>query len=377
MHTFIFDSARESQMGDEIKVTNFKLNSVSEKQPSTFEIIFIAEDVIYKGKKQQVVFRYGFQVDNKKVHTEWLFGRFSAQESKLFTRIGDEITIGAKYVEGKQVYKTIGKIRQNSLFLSMIASIKGENAGLTNSIMLWFWKLRDISKMADNNFMGITFEMFKKNDLRKLIQKLLICADIGIEDLLIEQRKIDSDKIPDIVKDQVESKEIEVITFAVHSTHKKYNEKAEEIGVETFDFLKEESAGSQKFLALIGPIITALLNGLVLVVDEIDTHLHPNLCEVLITLFQSSEINKKKAQLIFATHNTLIMNKDLFRRDQIYFVDKNNFGESELYSLFDYKNIRNDAAYDKNYLMGKYGGVPSLGNFKALFEGENRSVNHD
>lgn len=107
--------------------------------------------------------------------------------------------------------------------------------------------------------------------------------------------------------------------------------------------------------------------GLVIVIDEIDARLHPSLCEVLIELFNSKKMNKKNAQLIFATHNTLIMNRRVLRRDQIYFVEKDKYGESEIYSLLDYKKIRRDASYDKDYLLGKYGAIPSLGDFESFF----------
>ena len=84
----------------------------------------------------------------------------------------------------------------------------------------------------------------------------------------------------------------------------------------------------------------------------------------------SKKTNTHHAQLIFATHNTLIMNKKMLRRDQIYLIEKDKYGESELYSLLDYKKIRSDASYDKDYLLGKYGAVPYLGNFEALVAGD-------
>jgi len=104
--------------------------------------------------------------------------------------------------------------------------------------------------------------------------------------------------------------------------------------------------------------------------DEIDARLHPGLCNVLISLFNSKESNKNNAQIVFATHNTQIMNRRMLRRDQIYFVEKDKYGESELYSLLDYKKVRNDASYDKDYLLGKYGAVPYIGNFETFVAGD-------
>lgn len=374
MKKFIFDSARESQIGDEIKVDKFKLNSACDKKPSTFEMIFIVRDLEYKNKKKDIIFRYGFQIDRKKIHSEWLFARFTAQESTLFTRVDDEIKNGEKYNEGKQVYKAIGKIRKTSLFLSQIAAIKGENAVLSNAIMGWYKKLQDISVVTDNNIMSITAEMLSKKEEKQRILESFCHADICIENLIVKKEPIDLQEIPAFIREDLKNKfstdDIKGFhTLSIASMHKKYNQDMEEIGVEPFDFEEEESDGSIKYFALIGPVLDALKYGLVLVIDEIDARLHPALCEKLISIFNSKRTNKNNAQLIFATHNTLIMNKNMLRRDQIYFTKKNKFGESELYSLLDYKKVRNDARYDKDYLLGKYGGIPFLGNFEDLLDG--------
>lgn len=371
MKEFIFTSARESHLGDRIKVKNFKLNTACDGQPSTFELTFIVKDTMYQNESKDVVFRYGFQISEKRVHAEWLFGRFTAQESKLFIRSGNNIEIGIKFIEGKRVYKGIGKIRETSLFLSQIASIKGENAPITHSIMNWFTKMQDISPMSDNNITHITADLMADQSKKERILKAFCNADICVEDIVVKKELIDLDDIPSEIRERIkkdlDQKELKGIhTFTIDAIHKKYNENKEEIGKVSFDFENEESNGSQKFFALIGPIIDSLQYGLVLIIDEIDARLHPNLCEMLISLFNSKHLNKNNAQLIFATHNTLIMNKTMLRRDQIYFVEKNKYGESEIYSLLDYKKVRNDASYDKDYLIGKYGGLPFLGNFESF-----------
>ena len=372
MNKFIFDSARESQVGDEIEVNGFKLNSSCENQPSTFEMTFIAHDVKYKNERKDIVFRYGFQVSKRRVHSEWLFGRFTAQESKLFTRVEDDIKIGEKFNEGKRVYNAIGGIRETTLLLSLIASIKGENAPLTDSIMNWFGRLKDLSNIADGNVYGITANLMSEHDMKNKIIKAFCLADICVENITIEKEPVDFAELPNFIKKEFEKRgELKDLhTISVKTQHLKYNKKKEEVGLETFDFDKEESDGSKKIFALIGPILDALRHGLVLVIDEIDARLHPSLCDVLISLFNSKESNKNNAQLIFATHNTLIMNRKKLRRDQIYFIEKDKYGESELYSLLDYKKVRNDASYDKDYLLGKYGAVPYLGNFETFVAGD-------
>jgi AAA15 family ATPase/GTPase len=373
MKKFVFDSARESRIGDEIDVKGFKLSSDCDGKPSLFEITFIVQDVYYNNRQKDIVFRYGFEVTRTRVHSEWLFGRFTAQESRLFVRQKDEIKIGEKFKEGRQVYKAVGKIRETSLFLSLIASIKGENAPFTDSIIHWFEKLQDLSKVGDHNFYAFTADLMSNEEMKKKIVQAFCLADICIEDLTIEEKIVDLTKVPLIVRKDLEQKGVDpknLYRIAIKSVHQKYNTKKAGIGIETFDFDKEESDGSKKFFALIGPVLDALQHGLVLVIDEIDARLHPLICDELISLFNSKKSNKNNAQLIFAIHNPLIMNRKKLRRDQIYFTEKDKYGESELYSLLDYKKVRNDASYDKDYLLGKYGAIPCLGDFETFLSGD-------
>ncbi len=372
MKHFVFDSARESRIGDEIDVRSFRLSSECDDKPSLFEITFFVEDANYNDKQKDIIFRYGFEVTRTRVHSEWLFGRFTAQESRLFVRHKDDIKIGEKFKEGKQVYKVLGKIRETSLFLSLIASIKGENAPVTDSIMHWFKKLQDLSKVGDHNFYAITAGLMSNEVMKNKIIKAFCMADICIEDLTIEEKNVDFDKMPLIVRKDLEEKGVDpknLYKLAIKSVHKKYNEEKTDIGLEIFDFDKEESDGSKKFFALIGPVLDALQHGLVLIIDEIDARLHPLICDELISLFNSKKSNQNNAQLIFAIHNPLIMNRKRLRRDQIYFTEKDKYGESELYSLLDYKKVRNDASYDKDYLLGKYGAIPYIGDFETFLSG--------
>lgn len=372
MKTFIFDSSPDNKVRDKIEVSSFKLNSSSENRPSMFEMTFIVKEVKYKKVTKDIIFRYGFQVTKRRIHSEWLFGRFTSQESMLFTREEDDFKFGDKFSEGKRVYNAFGKISGTSLLLSFVASYKGENEPLTYSIMGWFKKLNNLSRIADSNFFGITADLMSDSDMKEKITKAFCLADIGIEDIEVKKEPVDIATLPDFLKNDIEKSEDikDLHTITVKTQHVKYNEDKEKIGLATFDLRDEESDGSQKFFALIGPVLDALRFGLVLIVDEIDARLHPNLCDVLISLFNSKKSNKNNAQLIFATHNTLIMNRNKLRRDQIYFIYKDKYGESELYSLLDYKKIRNDASFGKEYLMGKYGAVPYLGNFEAFVSGD-------
>ena len=131
-----------------------------------------------------------------------------------------------------------------------------------------------------------------------------------------------------------------------------------------FSFERDESNGTQRFFGVIGPILRALDHGSALVVDELDCSMHPQLTRKLVEMFHSAEMNPKGAQLIFATHDTNLMTPSLFRRDQIWLTEKGKNGGTELFSLsdIDSKNRpRKEEPFEKNYLAGRYGGIPSFG----------------
>jgi uncharacterized protein len=150
--------------------------------------------------------------------------------------------------------------------------------------------------------------------------------------------------------------------------HKKYDEDLKAVGNISFSLEDDESSGTRKFFALTGPILDVIENGYTLVVDELDSKLHPNLVSKIVSLFNSKELNKKNAQLIFNTHDTNLLSSGLFRRDQIWFTNKNKYGEAKLYSLADFKSdeVRKTEPFEENYISGKYGAVPFLGFFDNL-----------
>jgi len=369
MKNFVLESAKESTYGKEIEVDNFKLSEETRNKPSAFEMTFIVKDKEGFSKEGNIIYRYGFQIDRKMVRSEWLFARFTAQESTLFTRIDDEINIGDKFKDGKQVYGALGKINKTTLFLSQIAAIKGDNARMTSGIMKCFWDLRDISAIANDNFIGITADMMEVSQTKAKIIRALALADICIEDIIVNREENRYKEPSNDLEEMNPEKENKSIVY-LETIHKVYDKDKEFTGRTVFDFRNNESDGSKKFFAVIGPILLALKLGNILLIDEIDARLHPNLCLLIISLFNSKNSNPKGAQLIFATHNTLMMDKRYLRRDQIYLVEKDKYGASMLYSLLDYKSVRNDASYNKDYLMGKYGAVPYLGNFETLFTEE-------
>jgi AAA15 family ATPase/GTPase len=361
----------EKVLSDRTNIDKFALSEETDDKPSLFEITFITKARDVEAKNEYITFRYGFEIKDGIIVSEWLFGRFTASESTLFIREGSEIKLGDKFKEGKQFIKASGKINESKLLIHLIQDLKGTNAPINSLIIRWFKRLGNITFLVKDNFHDITTMLMDYEDSKECIIKALKAADTSIDNIIIEEKQIDIDELPIFIKDKLKNDDKkELKTEIVKSIHTKYDLDGNPKESVEFNFDKQESEGTKKFFTIIGPVLHTLSKGFILVIDEIDARLHPNLCEAIISLFNNPNTNKKNAQLIFATHNANIMTRDMLRRDQIYLVEKDKYGASELYSLLDYKKVRSDATYNKDYLMGKYGGVPYLGNFESLFSEE-------
>jgi len=147
--------------------------------------------------------------------------------------------------------------------------------------------------------------------------------------------------------------------------HNKYDSQGLIIDSVAFDKDRSESEGTKKIIDLTGPIFDSLLTGKMLIIDELDAKLHPLLTIQLVNLFNKKETNPKNSQLLFATHDTNLLNADLFRRDQIWFTEKDEFEQTDLYNLVEFKlpdgtKVRNDSNLEKNYIRGRYGAIPYI-----------------
>ena len=186
-------------------------------------------------------------------------------------------------------------------------------------------------------------------------------AAIRLDDPVIRQRIIAFSKYADLGIEDIHK-----INNDIVSTHVQYDNEGRVVKKIDFSFDKNESDGTIKYFRLAYPIINALDNGKRLIVDELDSKLHPNLTYALVSLFNSHQTNQKHAQLIFTLHDTNILNGYLLRRDQIWFTEKNGIGASELFSLSEF-TVRSNAPYEKDYLAGKFGATPITGDFQRLF----------
>lgn len=360
MKWFVFNSSKETQVTESIRVKNFRLSSETEKEPSFFEITFICN---------QKKFRYGFEVNKNRVCSEWLFFVPTRQEAKLFTREGNKITISKKYfTEGKDLE---AKTRANALFLSVVAQFNGE---IATQIMEWFSEFNTISGLDDSSYMGFTITQLEDEKFKERFLQCLKVADFDIDDVDVETTRVKIPELPEGLKLALSSKgaeleEIERITMSSH--HRRYDKNKKVLSIERFDLENDESEGTKKFFGLLGPILDTLDNGAILVIDELDARLHPSITRFVVELFHSKQTNPLNAQLIFATHDTNLLTNKLFRRDQIWFTEKDKYGATDLYSLIEYKSVvnskvRKDASFEKDYIAGKYGAVPFIGNFELL-----------
>ncbi len=339
----------------------FLLNSTTKNGDTSFEIEIGIENSIY---------RYGFSraVDGV-VSKEWLFKRElkkGARESKLFIRENNSFSIGSKFSEGKKLI--INKTREDALFLTVVAEFNGE---ISIKILNWFRNLTVLSNIKREDFEFLSFEKLKDEEFKEKILNLIKSADFGIFDIKNKNISFDELKeqtpniedLPPFILDEIKKNGVNTI----ETIHIEYDENGNFNKFIPFN-LEKESEGTKKFLALSGPILESLKNGTILVIDELDNSLHTELVREIIKLY-NSKINNKGAQLVFTTHDTNLLDQSLFRRDQIWFTQKNIKGESELYSLIEY-GARNDLNLEKNYLNGKFGAVPNISSSFGEIDGQ-------
>ena len=361
MGEMVLNKPKIMQSTDEIPHYPFKLNSETANASSGFEIVYFFNDIKY---------RYGFEIDNTTVYSEWLYADENGKESKLFYRELDKDSYvnPQTFKEGYIFFdseKSKINIAKNQLFIWKCDQNEGE---ISNSILGWFNRFNLIDGMNHIGYINYTMNKMKKDDFKNEIINLVKTADIGIDNLVLKEEKIPSDVMnalpfsqeikENFIKDGKDSIPI------IKTYHKKFDENNNEIDNVIFELDKEESLGTRKFFRMSAPILNTLKEGKVLMIDELDASLHPILTKHLIDLFHNKEINKKNAQLIFVTHDTNLLSKFTFRRDQIWLTEKDKYGATDIYSLAQFKNVRKEEDFKKQYIQGKYGAIPYLGKFE-------------
>ena len=343
-----------------LNVTPFLLSTETEKAASHFEVLFQILNIRY---------RYGFEVTNKEITAEWLYEAKKNAEKLLFIREGDDIEISASYKEGENLEE---KTRKNALFLSVVDQFNGP---IAKRIMKWFDNFITISGLSHEDYEMVTFKMLENAKTAMPLIEFYRNLDLGFDSLKISKKEFDPKEIPQNTPEALVKllvKDLEgAFKFNITTLHKKFDKDNKFVKNEEFDMRSQESAGTNKVFNISGPVFDVLQDGGVLIIDELDSSLHPLLTLAITKLFNSEIENKKNAQLIFSTHDTNLFSYGKYRRDQIYFVEKDSYGASDLYSLVEYKEengkkIRNDRSFESDYIQGRYGAIPYIGNLSKI-----------
>lgn len=354
MKDLVLNSSRESIASKQIPLDPFLLSPDTETKPSTFEIVILLDNIKY---------RYGFSVNSKSIESEWLFATEKRKEENLFVRAKQNFLFEKKFkttLKGKfeLVYEMT---KSNTLFLSVLAQF---NYRLCLDISNWFSKMIIAHDIDHLDLIDFTAKLMSIGDYRKLINDVIKKADLGIDS--VEERLKESAVRANISYDLIASVFADDIRqYTVRTSHIKYKDEKVQAKI-FFELLKNESLGTQKFFGILGPLLYAIKERGVICIDEIDARMHSHLLSDVIGLFNSNKTNAGGAQLIFTSHNTNILKKGL-RRDQIFLTEKDMYGVSAIQNIHTKKpQIRKDASFDKDYLSGKYGAVPGLGEGSQL-----------
>ena len=323
---------------DKLNVLPFLL-SKDTSSPSFFEILISNEAEYY---------RYGFELDNSKIHTEWLFKApvNTKKEEVLFLRENGNIGVSDTFAEAKGLEE---RTRDNGLFVAVCDQFNVKRA---KEFIEMIDCICSLSGVNHDLFKDATDIFFKKRPT--LTKNFFQNLQLGFTDINLatgERAKYDKAK----------------------TIHNVYDDSGKIIGQYSFILTENESAGTNKIFDMTGFILYSLQLGIPLIVDELDAKLHPLLTKKIIEMFHSPEINKKGAQLIFATHDTNLLGCDCFRRDQIWFTEKDEKEQTDLYSLVEFRDpdgtkVRNDRNYEKDYIQGRYGAIPFIGDFSNLMK---------
>lgn len=344
----------ESHNHNENTVYNFKPFKLDSKidEPSEFGIRFLMEGIQYY---------YTFSLTTTQILKEALYFYPKGKQSRIFER--DENAGNSK----NDKYKFSGEIKRP---LDVAESTSNKTLYVSRASQMD----RSIAKKVFSffnetfilNYHGQSIEHVNQiiSDEKQFILKALQIADSDIVNIECNKEKVKSQairlNINQFGKDEISNHEVENEVLKITTYHKS-NPKV------PFDFYTEESDGTQKLMFIILKLLDIIRNKKILMIDEIETSLHTKIVEYILWLFKHST----NSQLIFTTHNTNLLNFDLLRKDQIYFVSKAENGSSELYTLYDFKDFRENMDPEKGYLMGRFNAIPFLDYSQNIFINEN------
>lgn len=355
MNKIVCDSAGYKP-NDKIPVIPFLFDEKTKSAPTTFEVTFFMEGIRYQ---------YGFSATKTKIHKEWLLAWPKNKPQKWFERKpnNSEPYFGPS-LKG-QNKSTWTKVKENSLFLSVAAQW---NHKQLSKVYDWFKKqFRELPEQPNATEITdvLIFESSNSevaSGFRDLAIKALKQADFGVDDFSIEKLEVENVEFPEDMPVEIQKKFIKQF-----SEHSPYRKTLYHCNREYSLPLEQESDGTQRFYSFLGPLLASTTFGYTIFKDELELNLHPLLTREIIKSVVRDEVDNISAQLIFTTHDTTLLDPELFGRDQVWFTEKDKSGATQLYSLADYKEtVRKDEAMQKRYLAGKYGAVPILERFDLV-----------
>ncbi len=383
----------EGTKGDQIiNVIPFRLDKSARTKPSKFEFTF---------KHLGIIYTYGFVTNSNEILEEWLFATPKTVEVKYFERInrkgkvkvefGPSLLRKGKDAKSKQFMNFVAEgTRPNQLFLTEAVD---RNVERLKVVTQWFENILTIVQ-AESHYSSLEIRVQRDKTFTDFLGKFLESVGTGIEGITTEKRplnfEMDFEGMPENLKQEIKNDLTKGKTLSMHSSDgtqfcviqdddKQFaliNLKTVHTGIdgtkERFD-VEDESDGTQRLMHLIPILYNSKSTDKTYVIDELDRRLHPLLSQQFLRNYLENE-EKSKSQLIFTTHDTNLLDAELLRNDEIWFVDKDNYGESKLYSLAEFK-LRKGLKIEKGYLSGRFGAIPfisGLNTNKLIKNGENK-----
>lgn len=330
-----------NQPGQGIRQCPHKLDGFEKE--STYRIQFVTKGIRYV---------FGFSLKNMLVSEEYLYYFPNGRQTKVFERDGDSFSAGSKFRGKFNNCKDV--LKPNRLLLSCAANFSSVEE-VENAFHFFMDEL--IIYVAENQDNWMNYSLYQMNTNDKVKKAVLTFLDelgTGIRDIrvTIDQKELETSQLPPFLSDEFKNMLLQEKVDAISA-------KVVYDGFET-DLMMEESTGVRKLFGMLCPLLDIMMNGKVLLCDELESSLHESLVYELVKLFVNVK-TEKFAQLIFTTHETGLLNLDLFRRDQIWFAEmKRSDRSTDLFSLAEIKNVRKEDNFGKGYIAGKYGAIPML-----------------
>jgi uncharacterized protein len=348
MKKLVVTSATNLNRNDNIDVEPFLLSNESENEPTTFEVELFLNNEKY---------RYGFKTTNEAITREYLF----RNEDYLFIRNEGEFFLSNELKQAESIQKMT---RENALFISVLTQF---NETTIQPIYDWFYNVASIDGTRSKNYATKTYEMLENEAYFSIIEDFIKKIDVGIVGLKLENN--DFNLIPDELKIGSNWKYTlglqKTLSKKILLQHQRFGKNGKKLDLIDFPLSEYGSAGTKKIFELIGNLIDSIHHNGLVIIDEFDAKLHPFLAKSIIKLFNSDV--GSNAQLVFATHSATLLDESLIRPDQVYLVEKDKYGSSQLYSIVEYKN-HDKKPMQEQYLNGRYGGIPFIDNFSKIFK---------